>query len=200
MHPASPTEPIPLSQRLRQGTAQQHERMHGLMAQADPFTTRAAYARFVATQYLFQRDLEPLRGHPALRMAVPDLPLHARADAALADLRDLGAPEPDTPPATALPDMPQALGWWYVSEGSTLGAALLLKEVQQKLGLSESFGARNLAAPAQGRAAAWKRFVAALDATELSPAGQDAVVEGARAAFARFELLLRRQFAAALAA
>lgn len=34
-------------------------------------------------------------------------------------------------PATADVRMPVALGWLYVSEGSTLGAAFLFKEAQE---------------------------------------------------------------------
>ena len=194
------TSSQPLSQRLRQDTARQHERMHALMARADPFANREAYARFVGVQYLFQRDLEPMQGEPAMQATVPGLPARARAEAARADLQDLGVAEPEAPPPFARPGMPQALGWLYVSEGSTLGAAFLLKEVQQKLGLDATFGARHLAAHPEGRAVAWKRFITALDAADLSPAGQDAVVAGAHAAFARFELLLQRQFRGLLVA
>jgi len=90
--------------------------------------------------------------------------------------------------------LPEGLGWLYVSEGSKLGAAFLLKEAGQRLGLSEDFGARNLAAPADGRGAAWKRFVQALDGSGLSAADQDRVVAGARAAFERFAVLLARSY------
>ncbi|MFX6949703.1 biliverdin-producing heme oxygenase, partial [Acinetobacter baumannii] len=76
--------------------------------------------------------------------------------------------------ATGNVAMPEALGWLYVSEGSTLGAAFLLKEVKDKLGLSESFGARNLAAYPEGRAVVWRRFVSFLDAPGLSAQEQDA--------------------------
>ena len=200
MTPEAQTSSQPLSLRLRQDTARQHERMHVLMARAEPFANRKAYARFVGVQYLFQRDLEPMQGEPAVQAAVPGLRARERAEAARADLQDLGEAEPEAPPPFARPGMPQALGWLYVSEGSTLGAAFLLKEVQQKLGLDATFGARNLAAHPEGRAVAWKRFITALDAAQLSPAEQDAVVAGARAAFARFELLLQRQFRGLLAA
>ncbi|MGG6739801.1 UNVERIFIED_CONTAM: biliverdin-producing heme oxygenase, partial [Streptococcus suis] len=87
--------------------------------------------------------------------------------------------------------------WLYVSEGSTLGAAFLLKEVKEKLGLSETFGARNLAAYPEGRATVWKRFVSFLDRPSLPQSEHDAVLAGAEAAYSRFGELLRRYFALA---
>ncbi|MCJ9204033.1 biliverdin-producing heme oxygenase, partial [Acinetobacter baumannii] len=68
------------------------------------------------------------------------------------------------------------LGWIYVSEGSTLGAAFLFKEAQKHLGFSETFAARNLAAYPEGRAKVWKRFVKALDEAGFDQTQQDRVV------------------------
>lgn len=194
MNPLS-TAPALLSARLKDETATLHEQMHALMEQAQPFASRAQYVRFVAAQYHFQRDVEHLFEDPAIQAAVPDLQVRGREAAALADLADLDAAPGDAAIATGKVAMPEALGWLYVSEGSTLGAAFLLKEVKDKLGLSETFGARNLAAYPEGRAVVWRRFVSFLDAPGLSAQEQDAVVAGARAAFERFGVLLKRHFA-----
>lgn len=182
-----------LSQRLKLETAPQHEQMHHLMEQAQPFSSRAQYAKFVAVQYLFQRDVEHLFDDPAVQGLVADLSERGRATDSQADLADLQAPVPSEPIATQGVTAPEALGWLYVSEGSTLGAAFLLKEVSEKLGLDGQFGARNLAAYPDGRARVWKRFVAALDAPELAEV-QDRVIAGALAAYGRFGHLLRTQF------
>lgn len=180
--------PPSLSQVLKAETADEHERMEALMAQAQPFGSRQAYARFTAAQYLLQQDVEHFFADPGLRLAVPDLQVRGRLQAARDDLADLGAPVPEDAPATQGVGMPEALGWLYVSEGSTLGAALLLKEAEQRLGLSATFGARNLAAYDGGRAQVWKRFKSALDAR---PAVEHAaVLAGARAAYQRFGALL----------
>lgn len=194
MNPLS-TTPALLSARLKDETATLHEQMHALMEQAQPFASRAQYVRFVAAQYHFQRDVEHLFEDPAIQAAVPDLQVRGREAAALTDLADLDAAPGDAAIATGTVAMPEALGWLYVSEGSTLGAAFLLKEVKDKLGLSETFGARNLAAYPEGRAVVWRRFVSFLDAPGLSAQEQDAVVAGARAAFERFGVLLKRHFA-----
>ncbi|WP_144635594.1 biliverdin-producing heme oxygenase [Bordetella genomosp. 13] len=188
-------ERLTLSQRLKIETAAQHERMHRLMERAAPFASREAYAGFVAAQYLFQRDVEHLFHDAGLRAAVPDLAVRGREAAALDDLRDLGAPPPrEDAVASRNVTMPEGLGWLYVSEGSTLGAAFLFKEVQAKLGLSAEFGARNLAAYPEGRAVVWRRFVQALDSDEIGVDTHDAVIAGAHAAFDRFGQLLERHF------
>ncbi|RYG14172.1 MAG: biliverdin-producing heme oxygenase [Burkholderiales bacterium] len=184
-----------LSQRLKAETAAQHERMHLLMEQNAPFASRGAYAGFVAAQYLFQRDVEHLFKQPAVQAAVPDLQARGREAASLADLADLASPVPQDALATESVGMPAALGWLYVSEGSTLGAAFLFKEAQARLGLNENFGARNLSAYAEGRAVVWRRFVAALDSGGYSLVEQDEVIAGANAAFDRFGALLQRSLA-----
>ncbi|MFT4265829.1 MAG: biliverdin-producing heme oxygenase [Xenophilus sp.] len=183
-----------LSQRLRHETAAQHERMHQLMERAAPFASREAYARFVLAQYLFQRDVEHLFRDAAVKAAVPDLDTRGRESASLADLRDLGVEAPRDDIASQGVAMPEALGWLYVSEGSTLGAAFLFKEAQSRLGLSADFGARNLAAYPEGRATVWRRFIASLDSEKISPETHDAVIAGAHAAYDRFGQLLARHF------
>lgn len=188
-------ERLPLSQRLKTETAAQHERMHQLMARAAPFGSRQAYAGFVTAQYLFQRDVEHLFQDAALQAVVPDLAVRGRETAALDDLRDLGAPPPrEGAVASQGVTMPEGLGWLYVSEGSTLGAAFLFKQAQDRLGLSADFGARNLAAYPEGRAVAWRRFVQALDGDGVGVDTHDAVIAGANAAYHRFGELLERQF------
>lgn len=189
-----------LSQRLKSETAEQHERMHALMAQGNPFADRDRYARFVAAQYLFQRDVEQLFQNPVVQATVPDLEMRGRQEASLADLADLGVAKPEGECASTGVGMPAALGWLYVSEGSTLGAAFLFKEAKERLGLSETFGARNLAAYPQGRALAWRSFVASMDAPALAdPALQDQVIAGANAAYDRFGSLLEQHFSIATA-
>ena len=184
-----------LSQRLRTETSAQHERMHQLMGQGDPFASRQAYAKFVDAQYLFQRDVEHLFNDPAVKAAVPDLQARGREAASLADLADLNTAATVEDLASVGVTMPAALGWLYVSEGSTLGAAFLFKEAKARLGLDETFGARNLAAYPEGRAIVWKRFVASLDTGHYSAADQDAVIAGANAAYDRFGELLAQRFA-----
>lgn len=188
--------PVALSLRLKTATAAMHDTLDQLVMSTKPFDNRENYGRFVLTQYLFQRDIEALYDDAQLRAMIPDLPSRPRLAAAAADLVDLGlsVPTDGDAPAAAHIGLDEGLGWLYVSEGSKLGAAFLFKEAASRLGLSETEGARNLAAPEGGRGAAWKRFVHVLDHNDLTDEAEDRVVEGARQAFRRFAELLRRSF------
>lgn len=175
-----------LSQRLKQETAVDHQRMHQLMEQADVFANREIYAKFTLSQYYFQRDVEFLFNLEGMQQLIPDLDIRGRAEMAKLDLTDLNIKPESEDIATKNMSLAEALGWIYVSEGSTLGAAFLFKSAQQKLQLDAEFGARNLAAYPEGRAKVWKRFVVALDNTPFDQQQQDLVVQGAKSGFQHF--------------
>ncbi|MFX5057469.1 biliverdin-producing heme oxygenase, partial [Acinetobacter baumannii] len=97
-------------------------------------------------QYYFQREIEHLFEKEGVAGLIPDLDIRGRSKQALADLNDLGIQPNGQQLQSENVQLPEALGWIYVSEGSTLGAAFLFKEAQKHLGFSETFAARNLAA------------------------------------------------------
>ncbi|MBP2605294.1 biliverdin-producing heme oxygenase [Acinetobacter calcoaceticus] len=175
-----------LSLRLKQETAAEHERMHQLMSQAKVFSSKEKYGQFTLSQYYFQREIEHLFDKEGVAELIPDLDIRGRSKQALADLNDLGIQPNGQQLHSENVQLPEALGWIYVSEGSTLGAAFLFKEAQKYLGFSETFAARNLAAYHEGRAKVWKRFVQALDETGFDHTLQDRVVQGALDAFGYF--------------
>jgi len=184
------------SQRLNQVTHAPHTELDALVKSHAPFDSRESFARFVVAQYLFQSELQALYTDPQLIAIVPDLAERCRAEQARLDLADL-----DTEVPAAVAGAPQnlslaeALGWIFVSEGSKLGAAFLIKRAVA-LELSDSFGARHLGEPAGGRAEGWKQFTRILDGLQLT-AEQDAAAEhGAVAAFERFTELLKHAYAA----
>jgi heme oxygenase len=183
------------SQRLNQITHEPHSKLDALVKAHAPFETQTNFARFVVAQYLFQSELVALYNDPELVALVGDLPARCRAEAAKADLADLRT---DVPAAVAgavnNPSKAEALGWLFVSEGSKLGAAFLIKRAVG-LGLSESFGARHLGEPAGGRAQGWKTFVKTLDELELSADQEAELDKGAIDAFNRFTVLLEQAYA-----
>ena len=185
------------SQRLNQITNEPHTKLDALVKAHAPFETQANFARFVVAQYLFQSELVALYNDPELIKLVPDLAERCRAEAAKLDLADLETAVP-TPVAGAVqnPSKAQALGWLFVSEGSKLGAAFLIKRAVG-LGLSETFGARHLGEPAGGRAEGWKSFTRTLDGLELSAEEEAAAEKGAVDAFVRFTVLLEQAYASA---
>ncbi len=196
---ASPTAERPSlrSQRLNQVTHAPHSKLDALVKAHAPFETQANFARFVVAQYLFQSELVALYNDAELIKIIPDLAERCRADAAKLDLADLDTEVP-APVAGAVnnPTQAEALGWLFVSEGSKLGAAFLIKRAVG-LGLSETFGARHLGEPAGGRAEGWKRFTRTLDGLEFSAEEEAAAEKAAVDAFVRFTVLLEQAYASA---
>ncbi|QTN05721.1 biliverdin-producing heme oxygenase [Ochrobactrum sp. EEELCW01] len=186
------------SKRLKAYTAETHERLDQNIMRGNPFASRDRYGLFAAMQYQFHRDIDALYDDKALDALLPDLKGRRRFAQIGQDLDDLALPHPaaDGEPAFTVRqsvDIPTALGWLYVAEGSNLGAAFLLKEAE-KLGLHEKFGARHLAGAPEGRGLHWRTFTAALDDIALSEAEEDRVVAGAETAFRRVHALVREMF------
>jgi heme oxygenase len=183
------------SQRLNQITHAPHERLDKAVKANAPFETLASYTRFLSAQYLFQQELKALYTDPQLAQIVPDLAERCRAEQAKADLTDLQAEIP-APLAGAVDDpcVAEALGWLFVSEGSKLGAAFLIKRASA-LNLTDSHGARHLGEPAGGRADGWKRFIRILDDLPFGPEQEQQIEAGAIAAFERFNVLLQHAYA-----
>ncbi|MBF8675623.1 biliverdin-producing heme oxygenase [Pseudomonas fulva] len=183
------------TQRLNLITQAPHAALDALVKSHAPFDSRESFARFVVAQYLFQAELQPLYNDPQLIALIPDLAERCRAHQARQDLADLDMQAPaGLPGAVQHPSIAEALGWIFVSEGSKLGAAFLIKRAAA-LGLSETFGARHLGEPAGGRAEGWKQFTRTLDGLILSAEEEAAAEQGAVAAFERFTVLLKQAYA-----
>jgi len=185
------------SQRLNQITHAPHEQLDKAVKANAPFETLASYTRFLSAQYLFQQELKALYTDPQLIELISDLPQRCRAEQAKADLNDLDTPIPG-PVAGAVdqPSQAEALGWLFVSEGSKLGAAFLIKRAVA-LNLSETFGARHLGEPVGGRAEGWKRFIRILDDLPFTEDQERQIDKGAVAAFERFNVLLEHAYTSA---
>lgn len=183
------------SQRLNQATHAPHAQLDALVKSYAPFDSRENFAHFVLAQYVFQAELQTLYRDPRLAALIPDLPQRCRAEQARLDLLDLQMVAPPAP-SGELGDLSVAgaLGWLFVSEGSKLGAAFLIKRAAA-LGLSDRFGARHLGEPEGGRAEGWKRFTRVLDGLALSEAQDAQAEQAAVAAFERFTVLLRQAYA-----
>ena len=184
-------------QRLKAATGSTHERLDQRIMAARAFESRERYGLFAQMQHAFHRDIDALYDNPKLDAVLPDLQGRRRFALIGQDLADLGIVPlniEDSPEFGAEAAIPTALGWLYVAEGSNLGAAFLIEEVE-KLGLSEAFGARHLAGHPEGRGKHWRSFTAALDALELAEHENGRMIAGAEAAFRRVHALADRVFA-----
>ncbi|MCZ7893793.1 biliverdin-producing heme oxygenase [Agrobacterium salinitolerans] len=172
--------------RLKAATRGAHGDLDSFIMASKPFESRENFGKFVETQYLFHRDLDVFFANATLDGLLPDLKGRRRLSMIEQDLSDLGLAIPETAAprfsAETPFDLPEAMGWLYVVEGSNLGAAFLLKDAA-KLGLGEEFGARHLAGAPEGRGLHWRTFTAALDEISLTVEEEERVVAGAESAF-----------------
>ncbi|MGS1007006.1 biliverdin-producing heme oxygenase [Achromobacter anxifer] len=172
------------AKRLKALTTSTHDTLDRRIMDAGIFDSRERYAGFLRVQYRFMRDVDALYARTDLAALLPDLSERRRLDLVAQDLADLGDALPRASSAVdAETSLPHALGWLYVSEGSTLGAAVLYKLAGSRLGLDRDFGARHLNGHAEGVARHWRGFAAALDAVPLTVEEEQLVVTGAQAAF-----------------
>ena len=167
--------------RLKETTHETHDRLDKSIMAHRPFESQARYGLFLKVQHQFHREIDELYSNPLLDKLLPDLAGRRRFGLIEQDLADLGiaAPSSETAPIfanSADVDLPTALGWLYVAEGSNLGAAFLLKAAQG-LGLSETFGARHLAAAPEGRGLHWKTFTTALNGVSLTGSEEERVMQ-----------------------
>lgn len=175
------------AKRLKDATNAIHDTLDKRIMATDLFASRDVYGRFLRVQHAFHRDIDAIYDSAALNAVFSDLAQRRRLPLIERDLSDLGLPVPapaEAPSFGAAIDVPVALGWLYVAEGSNLGAAFLLKDAA-KLDLNELFGARHLAAAPEGRGLSWRNFTSSLDAPELSEEDEQRVIAGAKDAFAR---------------
>ncbi|WP_258548961.1 biliverdin-producing heme oxygenase [Thalassospira profundimaris] len=181
-------------ERVKAATRDDHQQIDDMVMAMKPFDSRVNYARFLKMQYCFHRVMKPLYAAPDLNDLIPGLSSRSRFDDVCADLADLDVARPkDTTPSAAHMAAPQKgpgrLGWLYVCEGSSLGAAFLLKAAGN-IGLDDTFGARHLRGHADGRGRHWREFVAQLNELELDEAEEAEFMQGAHDAFAFFHGLL----------
>lgn len=177
------------SQRLKAGTKEVHQNVDDSIMAHDPFSSIENYLQFLSLQYFFLRDFNGLYQHKELATHLDDLAGRSRLNLLCEDFIDLNAPAPEfTFEASQCQtlDFASALGWLYVIEGSKVGAAMLGR-FASKLGLTGEQGARYLAGPGAGRGSSWRELVNLLDTVELSDAQETAMIQGARAAFLRFQ-------------
>lgn len=185
-------------QKLKAATSNTHERLDKRIMESGAFDSKGNYGKFAQMQHAFHRDIDALYENASLDALLPDLQGRRRFGQIGQDLADLGIeplPFAEAPKFGTEADIPTALGWLYVAEGSNLGAAFLIKAAE-KLGLSETFGARHLSGHPEGRGKQWRSFTAALDSLDLSDEENERVIAGAEAAFRRVHSLADSVFAA----
>ncbi len=176
---------------LRAATGAVHERLHGVASfarLAGGAITAPEYRALLARLHGFHAALEAaLAAAPPLDAWGIDLMERRRSPLLAADraaLGDTAAPLPA--PIPPLPSAAGAMGWLYVSEGSTLGGLHLARALDPLLGQGPE-GRRFLLGLGARHGALWRECCTAIEACGASPARRQAMVDGAVAGFLTFE-------------
>jgi heme oxygenase len=176
---------------LRAATAPLHSRLDAALDFAPERTSPARYGGFLRATLALVEPLEAsFSALPAFAALLPDLPLRRKAALLHDDLRSLGV-DPGAA-ARGLPSIGSAaaaFGAAYVLEGSTLGGAVLARQLGPALGLTPNHGMRYFHAYGAELGAYWKRFVTALQAfgSGLDAAAEAELLATASAIFAAFQ-------------
>lgn len=163
--------------RLRQGTADCHERVDAAFSAVD-LGSRAGYGQFLLAQAAAFFPAEQGLEAAGIDHLLPDWDHRRRSHLLAQDLIDLGLPVPEGLTVPVVTGGPAMLGWAYVLEGSRLGGKLLRREVAAELPvafLSDNYPA------------AWSTIVAVLDEQLTEGPAIDQAIESARSLFALFE-------------
>lgn len=168
---------------LRQGTAGLHTELDGLFAHVD-FDNRHSYGEFLRAQAAPLFALEAAIAESALRDAVPDWTERRRSPAMRRDLDILGVAPPAPTAIGSFTGPDDMLGALYVLEGSRLGAKFIVKQARasrdETVRAATAFLAHGETKPF------WPAFLTFLARREAAGLDRDALVAGARGAFAAF--------------
>jgi heme oxygenase len=170
---------------LREATRELHMGLEEAAAEQGFFASLPGYRRFLQRSVSFHAALEAEADAAGAAALLPDWPERRKVPLLLADCAALGM----APAAPARgwfqpgPSSPaQLLGSLYVSEGATLGGAMLARTVA-RFGIGPAGGAAFLDAYGPHRGRRWRAFLAVLEAAPLGAEGEAGLVRAARAAF-----------------
>jgi heme oxygenase len=175
-----------LLERLKIETRRAHDRIERAIDLERRIASREGYRALLCRFYGFHDAWEAAAGAVA-----PDpgfFRQRCKAPLLAGDLGALGmtaheiARLPRCHPLMPLPAPAAVLGSMYVVEGSTLGGAIIAREVERRLGLTAETGCAYFRSYGRDTAVMWKSFGATLAAAS-SPEADDLIVESASRTF-----------------
>jgi heme oxygenase (biliverdin-IX-beta and delta-forming) len=175
-----------LLERLKVETREAHDRIEAAIDLERRIASRDAYRDLLARFYGFHKAWES----EAAAMA-PDRDFfqsRCKTQLLARDLETLGLESddiirlPQCQPLMPLPAPEAVLGSMYVVEGSTLGGAIIAREVENRLGLTAETGCAYFRSYGRDVAAMWKSFGARL-LEASSPEADDLIVGAAQETF-----------------
>jgi heme oxygenase len=175
-----------LLERLKIETRPAHDRIENAMELDRRIATRDGYRDLLIRFYGFHSAWEKTASVVASDRAF----FESRCKTALLvrDLKTFGLTEgeiirlPQCRSLMPLPSSTAVLGSMYVVEGSTLGGAIIAREVERRLGLTAETGCSYFRSYGRDVAVMWKQFGAKL-LEASSPESDDVIVETAQETF-----------------
>lgn len=171
---------------LKEQTRSLHDQIERTMDLPSRLGSPDTYKALLGRFYGFYAPLETLLGSvedaaAEYRRIGFDFAQRCKAEHLKADLRALGMSEADIselPQCTrdqlpAITGMPEAMGCWYVLEGSTLGGQIIRREVASKLGILPGSGCSFFSSYGDQLGPMWRAFGVAAEqlvATAADPA------------------------------
>jgi heme oxygenase len=165
-------------QALRAGTASEHERVDRLFSRFD-LSRIEDYRLFLSAQAAAHLPVEAALDTAGAERIVEDWPTRRRAALLLADLEELGLPQPRPMEAPELKDDAAILGAIYVLEGSRLGGAMLKRSLPD-IAPKRFLGATQ--APGN-----WRKLLESLDHFLYETVALESALLAAKQVFERFE-------------
>ncbi|MBA1155037.1 biliverdin-producing heme oxygenase [Microvirga mediterraneensis] len=175
-----------LLERLKIETRDAHDRIEAAMDLDGRISSREAYRDLLIRFHGFHAAWESEAAERAPDRAFFESRCKTRLLAR--DLEALGLKSddimglPQCRPLMPLPAPEAVLGSMYVVEGSTLGGAIIAREVENRLGLTAETGCAYFRSYGRNVAAMWKSFGAVL-LEASSPEADDLIVGAARDTF-----------------
>lgn len=175
-----------LLERLKIETRDAHDRIEAAIDLDRRIASRDGYRDLLIRFYGFHKAWEcAALGHAPDRTFFQQ---RCKAELLTKDLENLGLKSediirlPQCRPLMPLPASEAVLGSMYVVEGSTLGGAIIAREVENRLGLTAETGCAYFRSYGRNIAAMWRSFGAVLlDAS--SPEADDLIVLSAQNTF-----------------
>jgi len=176
-----------LLERLKAETKSAHDRIESAMALDRRIASRDGYRHLLIRFYGFHSAWEQAAGAMAPDKAFFES--RSKTGLLIRDLEALGLNRgdiirlPQCHPLMPLPSPAAVLGSMYVVEGSTLGGAIIAREVERRLGLGPETGGAYFGSYGRHIGIMWRQFGARL-LEASSPEADDVIVETAQKTFA----------------
>jgi heme oxygenase (biliverdin-IX-beta and delta-forming) len=188
---------LQLMLRLRQETRELHASVEKCVDVLRPDLEMAHYRDVLARFYGFYRPYEiALDRIDRIGLICPDYTKRKKTVLLEADLQELGLTSAFIESLPVCRDLPplitaaEALGSLYVTEGATLGGAIIERHVRQRLGMTSGPGFAFFASYGDERGAMWRRLGDAINSVVIE-ADVDRVLKSAARTFEAFERWLK---------